>query len=145
MDEAGTIKLSQTIEAFCRYIQNLPPAALEEQDWGAREVLAHLVFHHELYVRLAEADVFRLPYVPLEGKYREINARAVATNRGYSPSELVARLEQANRRLVELYEQHDPSKICVQIKAGVKIRKLQELLPEVEAHIRNHLIKLQKA
>jgi hypothetical protein len=144
MKAIGTKELSQSIEDFCNFIKKLPSNYLEEQDWGPTEVLAHLVFHHELYVKLVEADVFKLPLVPLEGKYREINARAVAANRGCSVDQLVERLGFANRRLVELYEAYDPTHIAVQIKAGVKVRSLAELVPEVEAHIRNHLDKLRE-
>ncbi len=61
-----------------------------------------------------------------------------------STAELTGRLRQANQLLVELYERYDPTKTHVQIKAGVKVRSLAELLPEVEAHIRNHLLRLQK-
>ena len=144
MELNHTPKLCQTVEQFCQFIENLPPEALAQQAWGPREVLAHLVFHHELYVNLAEANIFGTPHVALTGKYREINAGAVAINRGFSSGELTARLRQANQRLVELYERYDPAKTCVQIKAGVKVRSLAELVPEVEAHIRNHLLKLQK-
>ena len=144
MKVKSTIELSQSIETFCNFIEKLPSNYLEEQVWGPREVLAHLVFHHELYVKLVEADVFKLPLVPLEGKYREINARAVAANHGCSVEQLVERLRLANRRLVELYEAYDPTHIAVQIKAGVKVRSLAELVPGVEAHVRNHLGKLQK-
>jgi hypothetical protein len=140
----GTKELNQSIEAFCNFIEKLPSNYLEEQDWGPKEVLAHLVFHHELYVKLVEADVFKLPLVPLEGKYREINSRAVAANRGCSVDQLVERLRLANRRLVELYEAYDPTRIAVQIKAGVIVRSLAELVPGVEAHIRNHLEMLRK-
>jgi D-tyrosyl-tRNA(Tyr) deacylase len=45
---------------------------------------------------------------------------------------------------VELYQQHDPGEITVEIKAGAKPRTLAELVPEAEAHIRNHLKKLRK-
>src|SRR5512136_1110826 len=108
MKAIGMIELSQSIEAFCNFIEQLPSKSLEEQDWGPREVLAHLVFYHELYVKLVEAAALKLPLVPLEGKYREINARAVADCRGCSVDQLVERLSFANRRLVELYDAYEP-------------------------------------
>ncbi len=144
MENTGPRKLSQAVNLFCQYIENLPPGALEDQAWGPREVLVHLVFHHERYVILAEACLHGVPCEPLSGKYRQINAAAVAMNRDQAVEALVARFKQANRRLAEIYQNNDPGSIRVEIKTGVKVRSLTELLPEVEAHIRIHLVKLKK-
>ncbi len=73
-----------------------------------------------------------------------MNIEAVTASRGIAPAELVDRLQKANQRLVEMYQQHDPSEIPVEIKTGAKLRTLAALVPEVEAHIRNHLEKLRK-
>lgn len=115
-----------------------------EQDWGPKEVLAHLVYHHELYVNLVEAFLAGTLMEPPKGTFRELNAQAVAASRGIPPSELVDRFQKANQRLVEMYKHHNPSEITVEIKAGARLRTLAELVPEVEAHIRNHLKKLHK-
>ena len=137
-------RLTATVDRFSRFIKTIPASALVEQEWGPKEVLAHLVYHHELYVKLVEASVSGLPVAPPKGRFRELNAEAVAASRGSTPDELVNRLQKANQRLVELYRQYEPSEIRVEIKAGVKLRTLAELIPEVEAHIRNHLEKLRK-
>lgn len=68
-----------------------------------------------------------------------MNAAAVAASRGVSQVELADRLQKAKQRLVELYRQHDPDEIIVEIKAGTILRMLTELIPEVEAHIRKAL------
>ena len=115
-----------------------------EQDWSPKQVLAHLVYHHELYVKLVEAFLAGTPVAPPKGRFRDLNAVAVAASRGITPAELAKRLQKANQRLVSLYQQHDPSEITVEIKAGAKLRNLAELVPEVDAHIRNHLEKLRK-
>jgi len=138
-------RLTETVDQFCQFITSLPASALAEQDWGPKEVLAHLVYHHELYVNLVEAFLAGTPVVPPKGRFRDLNATAVAASRGVSPVELVERLQNANHRLVELYRQHNPDEIIVEIKAGAKLRTLAELVPEVEAHIRNHLKKLRKS
>jgi len=137
-------RLVETVDRFCQFITTLPASALAEQDWGPKEVLAHLVYHHELYVNLVEAFLAGTPVEPPKGRFRDLNAEAVAASRGTTPAELVDRLQQANRRLLKLYQQHDPSKILVEIKAGATLRNLAELVPEIEAHIRNHLEKLRK-
>ncbi len=138
-------RLVETVDRFCQFITALPVSALAEQDWGPKEVLAHLVYHHELYVKLIEAFLAGTLIEPPKGTFRELNAQAVAASRGIPPSELVDRFQKANQRLVEIYQQHDPSAIVVEIKAGAKLRTLAELVPEVEAHIRNHLEKLRKS
>ncbi len=140
-----TTKINKTVELFCQFIKALPESSLVDQEWGPKEVLAHLVFHHERYVKLAESWLDHMPCEPLRGKYRQINAQAVAMNRSQSVAALLGRFVEANRRFVQTCTQHNPEKILVEIKSGVKVRTLAELLPEVEAHIRNHLIKLQKA
>ena len=138
-------RLVETVDRFCQFITALPASALVEQDWGPKELLAHLVYHHELYVKLVEAFIAAgVPAVPPKGRFRDLNAEAVAASRGVSPVELVERLQNANHRLVELYRQHNPDEIIVEIKAGAKLRTLAELIPEVETHIRNHLEKLRK-
>lgn len=137
-------RLVETVDRFCQFIATLPASALAEQDWGPKEVLAHLVYHHELYVNLVEAFLAGTPVAPPKGHFRDLNAQAVAASRDIPPSELVDRFRKANQRLVELYREHDPRAITVEIKAGAKRRTLAELVPEVEAHIRNHLEKLRK-
>jgi len=144
-------RLKDTVDRFAAFILALPADDLAEPspggalgEWGPKEVLAHLVYHHELYVALVEAGVTNTPARPPAGTFRELNAQAVAANAGIPAPALVARLHGANRRLERLYLAHDPHAIVVEIKAGAKPRTLAALVPEVEAHIRNHLRKLQR-
>jgi hypothetical protein len=46
--------------------------------------------------------------------------------------------------LVELCQLHNPEAIIAAIKAGAKPRTLEQLVLQVEAHIRNHLRKLRR-
>jgi hypothetical protein len=137
-------RLEQSVERFCQFVGTLPPHALVDQAWGPKEVLAHLTYHHEQYVRIVEAFLAGAPVEPPAGRFHDLNAEAVAANRGVPSAELVSRLRQANQRLMMLYRQHDPNAITVQIKAGAKRWTLAELVPRVEAHIRNHQEKLRQ-
>jgi hypothetical protein len=137
-------QLEGTVERFCVYVLSLPESALAEQDWGPKEVLAHLVYHHELYVHLVETYLAGVPVEPPQGRFRDLNAAAVAATRGEPVLELVERFRRANRRLLELYRDNDPKLIPVEIKARSKLRTLAGLLPEVEAHIRGHLYQLRR-
>ncbi|OGO33300.1 MAG: hypothetical protein A2Z16_11455 [Chloroflexi bacterium RBG_16_54_18] len=137
-------RLVETVDRICQFITTLPAIALVEQDWGPKEVLAHLVYHHELYVNLVEAFLAGAPVLPPKVCFRDLNAEAVAASRGITPAELANRLQKANQLFVKFYQQYNPNEITVEIKAGAKLRTLAELVPEVEAHIRKHLEKLAK-
>jgi hypothetical protein len=84
-------RLVETVDRFCQFITTLPASALEEQDWGPKELLAHLVYHHELYVNLVEASLSGTPIVPPRGRFRDLNAQAVAASRGIPPADLMDR------------------------------------------------------
>ncbi len=132
------------MDAFCRFIQDLPKERLASEQWGPREVLAHLVFHHESYLDQVKARLAERPFDPPRGKFRELNAQAVALFRGVPIERLLGRLREATRGLCELYEATDPHALVIEIKQGAKPRTLAELIPEVEAHIRNHQEKLKR-
>lgn len=145
-------RLRATVESFCCFVEGLPETALAEQEWGPKEVLAHLVFYHESYVAQVEALLAREPFEPPQGRFCDLNAQAVAASRGVpvadastglSPS-LVCRFRAADERLCALYEAHDPTGIVLKIKQGAKPRTLAELVPEIEAHVRNHQRKLER-
>ena len=125
-------------------MQNLPPEAATQRAWGPREVLAHLVFYHELYVAQAQAFLAGTRVDLPKGRYSDLNAEAAEQCRDVSIDELVKRLRIANRQLAELCAAGDPEQIVVPIKAGVRPYRLAKLIPEVASHIRNHQLLLQK-
>lgn len=131
-------RLTSTVEGFCRFIEQLPEAARQEQPWGPREVLAHLVYWHELYVEQVEAPPADLP----EGRFNDLNALAVAQSRGAPLDEMLRRFREANERLV-IAIAASPD-LTIQLKRGSKVWPLVDLIPNVESHIRNHLKLLEK-
>ena len=136
--------LDQAVEDFCRFMQNLPPEATAQRAWGPKEVLAHLVFYHELYVAQALAYLAGTRVELLKGRYSDLNAEAAKRYRDVPMDDLVGRLRIANRRLGELCAANDPDQIVVPIKTGVRPYRLAKLIPEVASHIRNHQRQLQK-
>ena len=92
-------KLTKIVDNFCEYMQSLPAEQTRQQVWGAREVLAHLVYHHELYVRLAEACLAKANASPPRGRFSDINTSAVEENLKYSIKELITRFKHANPAL----------------------------------------------
>ena len=135
--------LDQAVEDFCRFMQNLPPEATTQRDQGPMEVLAHLVFYHELYVAQAHAFLAGTSVDLPKGRYSELYAEAAERFRGVTIDEMVKRLRIANRRLSELCAAGDPDQIVVPIKTGVRPYRLAKLIPEVASHIRNHQRQLQ--
>lgn len=142
MDEVE--KLRETVEAFCCFIENLPEEVLVEQDWGPKEVLAHLIFHHESYAEQVKALLSGHAFEPPRGRFRGLNEQAVQSSRGVPVAELVARFRKTDELLRSLYTECNPEVVVLEIKKGAKLRTLAELVPEVEAHIRNHQKKLEK-
>ncbi len=140
----ATTKLEDTVHAFCEFIEDLPGDLLGEAEWGPREVLCHLVFHHQVYVDQIGGVLDHRPIPPPMGTFAELNARAVEEYRKLSTLDLINHFKGLNRQLLFLYQGCNPAEVRIEIKAGSKLRTFSELIPEVEAHIRNHLVKVQR-
>lgn len=69
--------LDDAVEEFCRFVQSLGPDITAQETWGPKEVLAHLVFYHELYVAQVEAFLAGSPVDLPRGRYSDLNAAAV--------------------------------------------------------------------
>lgn len=136
-------RLKTTVEEFCRLIEELPKAKTAEQEWGPKEVLAHLVFWHESYVAQIEASLAGKIYDRPQGRFSDLNAQAVARNRGIAIEKLIRRFQKADEKLRRLYRTHDPAAIVIEIKQGSKRWQLIDLIPAVEAHVRNHQRQLE--
>ncbi len=137
-------KLKNTVEAFCRFIEALSPSELTEGAWGPREVLVHLIFWHESHVEQTEALLTGSPFTPPAGCFADLNARAIAAAQGIPVNELLRRFRAADVRLRALCRQVDPATVVLLIKRGATPRTLAHLVREEEAHIRNHLKRLEK-
>jgi hypothetical protein len=137
-------RLTATVESFCAWIESLPASDLRPRDWGPREVLAHLVYWHESYVRRTAAVRAGKPPALPEGRFADINAHAVASLRTVPVRRLVRRLRAANRRLCAQAAEGNPRRIVFRIKRDSRPWKLADLIPAAEAHIRNHLRAIRK-
>ena len=136
--------LTDTVEAFCSWIESLPPRRLREQDWGPKEALAHLIYWHEHYLAQTKAALAgKTPRLPA-GRFADLNAQAVAKYRALEGAALVRRFRSANRRLCALASGNDPRKIAFRIKQDSRLWRLSDLIPAAQAHIRNHLRALKK-
>ncbi len=136
-------RLEKTVEAFCRYIEKVPTTEVEGQEWGPIQVLAHLVYWHESYAAQIEAFLADRPFERPQGRFRDMNAQAARACRGIPIAVMARRFRTADERLRALYAANDPAAIVVEIKQGSKKWQLAELVPAVEAHVRNHQRQLE--
>ena len=138
-------RLTATVEGFCQVIDRLPARALLEKPWGPRQVLSHLVFWHETYVRQIEARLAGKGWLLPEGTFNQLNADAVASLATVGVPTLIARFRAANTRLCRIAMQPKAASVPIQLKADSKAWPLDEFLVMVEAHIRRHGEELRKS
>ena len=131
-------RLTSTVSRFCQIIERLPARALLEKPWGPRQVLSHLVYWHEDYVRQIEARRSGKGWLLPEGGFKELNAKAVASLAEVGVPTLLARFRTANARLCRLAADPASAGLPIQLKQDSKSWPLAEFLIQVEAHIRRH-------
>ena len=146
LTKSGVIlELNNSVESFVHFIQNLPEQDLKAQTWGPKEILAHFVFWHEEYVLHLGATFKDRPYLLPQGHFDDLNALAVKKNARKSVSSLVKRFLRAQKRLNSLLVKATDADLNqkLQFKEGTSPRTVLIGMDRVEAHIREHLRKLQ--
>ena len=139
--DAAIKALDAAVSDFVLALPRIESVHANGTDWGTHEVLSHLVFWHETYVRIVEGLNGGTAYAPLAGVFREFNQLAVLQFRTAVDAELARRLTAAQRRLaVELAAL--PPSARIRIKGGAKGRGPAEFADRVAAHIRGHLVDL---
>lgn len=137
-------RLRETVTAFAAYVTSLPGSLVSPRAWGAREVLAHIAYWHERYVEIIEAALLKREPSPLQGTFRELNARAVQTMAGKSVTAMAARLLDAQHRLELIAPAASQRRLRVAIKPGARAWSIDELLSRVEGHVRGHHVTLRR-
>jgi hypothetical protein len=137
-------RLTNTVEKFCGWVESLPAEETRPQSWGPREILAHLVYWHEQYIAQGKAILSGRKYPAPRGRFADMNSIAAAKFQKTPIVKLTARFRNANRRLCRLARGSSARKIAFSIKQGSKRWRLPDLIPAVEAHVRNHLRALKK-
>lgn len=131
-------KLHQTVDSFCRYLKTLPKAEIENQFWGPKEVLAHLLFYHETFAQQAMAQINGEPYDIPKGRLHELNAQAATMGRATTLAELLTRFRQADAQLRHVATTIQANEIVLYMKKGSRPRSVAGVITMVEEHIRNH-------
>jgi hypothetical protein len=105
---------------------------------------AHQVYWHEHHLAQSEAILVGRAFPLPAGRFGDLNTAAVEKLRGVPPAALCRRFRAAYRRLCALALADKSGAIAFRIKQGSKRWRLADLLPAVEAHVRNHLHALKR-
>jgi hypothetical protein len=136
--------LDEAIGNLSAALKGLPPELQRPAEWGAREMLVHIVFAHELYVSYLKA-IAKGERPPLfEGRYVDQNALALAQNSAARVQELAERLRAAHAELSRLVALESVQKAPFYAKRGAKRRTLVEALEAGAAHIRGHTREIRR-
>jgi hypothetical protein len=141
---SGLTSLHRTVESFAAFARSAPPVERPSGEWGVNEVLAHLVFWHEHYVRLLKAGITGGEVPNLLGTFVELNAVAVRRFAGETTDALGRRLVSAQADLERLAADPRVGEIHVRIKAGGKPWPWPDFVSRVEGHIRGHEAELAR-
>lgn len=136
-------RLGESVEAFACALESTPETRLTGGEWGPREMLCHIVFWHETYVRIAHAINAGQDRRPLVGTFPEFNRQSVIQLGDVPVTVLVARLRRAQQRFArELLAMSPSSRLT--IKIGAAGRGPLELAHKTDAHIRGHLDEVRR-
>ena len=125
---------------FARVDQNLP-----DGEQTARTVLSHLVFWHREYVAIAEALAEGNSPTLLQGRFTAFYQQACREFASVPMPVLAMRLGEYQLRLDRALRAIPDWNAEFPIKQGGKFTSVEERVPSLAAHIRNHVISLRKA
>lgn len=138
--------IGRALDDFASLYGSLPSSARSSSDgpaWGPREALAHLAFWHEQYAAITEALARGAPPPLLEGTFKAWNARAVVLLREETEEALLARLREAQRRLLAAVEHSDAAAWSMSFRRGSKPWPMPRALELIAGHIRLHASRLR--
>lgn len=135
----ATEQLRTAVNAFSRFIAELPDTTVVEKACGPKEVLAHLVFWMESFVVQTDALLANRPPKPPQGSFDNLNAQAVEVSRGVAVDILLSHYQAASEHLCHIAQTHDPERIVFVLKKGSAVqRPLTWYLTAEANHIRWH-------
>lgn len=109
------------------------------------EVLAHLVFWQREYVRVISALVDCRQVALKSGTFNALNTRAYEEFQPFSIFQLANKLASLQETLDRLLRQLPDRDINSPLKQGGQFKGVTDRLSAIEAHVRNHVIKLKRA
>jgi hypothetical protein len=138
-------ELDANVTEFAELIARLPRELLRPTSWGPREILAHIVFAHEIYVRELRATARGGPPELFAHTGQEQNRMAVAENGSVSVDELLRRLMSAQRKLAKLVVRPDVQAVSFYYRATSQPREVPQAMRLIAGHFRGHMRDVRKA
>ena len=132
--------VADAVALFASVDENLP-----DGEQTARTVLSHLVFWHREYVAIAEALAAGRAPVLLEGRFTQFYQQACREFASVPLPVLAMRLGEYQLRLDGALRAIPDWRAEFPIKQGGKCVAIEERVPGLAAHIRNHVVSLRKA
>ncbi len=112
--------------------------------WGAREILSHLVFWHAHYVKIFKALLAnRRPELPTDS-FKSLNAYSVVLYSTCTVHQMLASLERSQRSLDDLSRRAQAGKVRFSFREGSKERTYVEFLDDVSHHFRTHRSQIER-
>jgi len=136
--------LDRTVMEAVRYFRSVDER-LTDGNQTARDVLSHLVFWHREYVCVARALGEQRQPALRSGTFAELNRQASWEFRYYSMRELAEKLECLQEQLVAALCALPDWTVNFPVKEGGRTWSVEERVPTIESHIRNHVSRLKKA
>ncbi|HVU13026.1 MAG TPA: hypothetical protein VHD90_17230 [Phototrophicaceae bacterium] len=135
--------LNQTVSEAVTFFANADETLFDEHH-SAHDVLAQLVFWHEQYVAVAQAIVDRRIPELKAGVFDQLNRTASSGFSSDSMTMLAYDLACLQREFVSLLHQIPDWTINFPIKADSTPCSLNQRLLEIDAHIRQHVLRLKR-
>ena len=140
-------KLTAEVSLFAESIRKAPPQKLQmsaTSEWGAREILIHLVFWHGQYVCIIKNLLEDRQPVLLTGTFKSINEECIAGFSSCSTDELVVSLERLQNELARLAQMEQTNRLCFSLRQGSKKWEFPEFMQAITRHIRKHRLQVRR-
>lgn len=142
--ERSLAKLDGVVNAAVAFFMKADGQLLDGEQ-SAREVIAHLVFWHAEYVRIAAALAANRSPRLLTGRFLDWNAHATEVF-GPEPMPVLAqKLARSQSRLHDELMRVPNWRVKFPIKAESAHSTVSEWVPRVQAHLAGHLARLERA
>lgn len=142
--EALLATLEETVAETAAYFRQVDETLFDGYQ-TAREVISHLVYwHRELVAIVAAVSEGRKPRLR-KGTYAMLNAQATVEFAAYPLSALAEQLERLQAQLTELLNELPDWETKLPMKCGGRRCTIAKQVRQADAHIHEHLTRLQRA
>lgn len=135
-------KLDSAVNSFIETYKTVDKTKLATDKWTAEDLLRHVTFWHENYVRTLQALAERRPPTLLKGKLLDLNMNGVESLKPYSSEQLIEKLTTAQHTISTIIATR-PIRLFP-YKEGGQIYPIRRFLYLVARHFHTHEQMLRK-